>query len=214
MQPKPEAPRDKRSKRDTNSRSPSRYGPKRSHDGSSYSGSRSKCNPGNSSSSSAPRTLDLPEELRGAIVTRKENLLLVTGEPGSGKTTRVHVAVQRILGGHGVVIVPKRIMATASCWRLIKTGKCKYEDMGFAIGGSKKPGEKIMFVTAEWFINYFSEDPTLENAKFVILDEVHERDVVADIAMYIVRQRLASRERLTVILMSATLDSEGFIAYF
>ena len=74
MQPKPEAPRDKRSKRDTNSRSPSRYGPKRSHDGSSYSGSRSKCNPGNSSSSSAPRTLDLPEELRGAIVTRKENL--------------------------------------------------------------------------------------------------------------------------------------------
>ena len=60
----------------------------------------------------------------------------------------------------------------------------------------------------------FSEDPTLENAKFVILDEVHERDVVADIAMYIVRQRLASRERLTVILMSATLDSEGFIAYF
>ena len=71
---RPEAPRDKRRKRDESSSSHSRSGPKRSHDGSSYSGSRSKCNPGNSSSSSAPRTLDLPEELRGAIVTRKENL--------------------------------------------------------------------------------------------------------------------------------------------
>ena len=149
MQPKPEV-RDKRRKRDTNSTSPSRSGPKRSHDGSSYSGSRSKCNPGNSSSSSAPRTLDLPIELHDAIVTRNENLVLITGIPCSGKTTRVPVAVQCILGGHGVVIVPKRIMATAPCWRLIKTGKCKNEDVGFAIGGLKKHGGKIMFVTAEW----------------------------------------------------------------
>ena len=147
---RPEAPRDKRRKRDESSSSPSRSGPKRSHDGSSYSGSKSKRNPGNPSSSSAPRALDLPETLENAMSTRGENLLLVTGEPGSGKTTRVPVAVQCILGEHGLVIVPKRIMATSSCWRLINSGDCPRRDVGFAIGGLKKHGEKIMFVTAEW----------------------------------------------------------------
>jgi HrpA-like RNA helicase len=113
-----------------------------------------------------------------------------------------------------VVIVPKRIMATRSCQRLIDTGQCEDGDVGYAIGGKYIRGAKIMFMTAEWFINYYSDDPKLDNAKFVILDEVHERDVVADIAMYMVRQTLASRSNFTVALMSATLDSEGFIAYF
>jgi len=48
----------------------------------------------------------------------------------------------------------------------------------------------------------------------VILDEIHERDVLSDFLMIIVRDLALARPDLKIILMSATLNAQQFASYF
>lgn len=48
----------------------------------------------------------------------------------------------------------------------------------------------------------------------VILDEIHERDILSDFLMIIVRDLALSRPDLKIILMSATLNAQQFASYF
>lgn len=55
---------------------------------------------------------------------------------------------------------------------------------------------------------------TLQSVSHVVLDEVHERDLLTDFLMIILRDVLRQRRDLKVILMSATLNADMFSAYF
>ncbi len=55
---------------------------------------------------------------------------------------------------------------------------------------------------------------TLQSVSHVVLDEVHERDLLTDFLMIILRDLLRQRRDLKVILMSATLNANMFSAYF
>jgi len=68
---------------------------------------------------------------------------------------------------------------------------------------------RIGFVTEGIFLRWLERDPTLRGVGAVVLDEFHERSVLADLALGLV-ERLQSRERsdLRLIIMSATLDAE------
>jgi HrpA-like RNA helicase len=101
---------------------------------------------------SVPPALDMTD-LHSAIKDRKENFLMVTGAPGSGKTTRVPLCVEEICGSGGLVIVPKRLMATQSWSRLIRMGTCTGCEAGVDIGGAKGIGTKITFMTIDQSIN-------------------------------------------------------------
>ena len=54
----------------------------------------------------------------------------------------------------------------------------------------------------------------LSKTSHVILDEIHERDVLSDFLMIILRDLMARRDNLKLILMSATLNAEMFSQYF
>ena len=54
----------------------------------------------------------------------------------------------------------------------------------------------------------------LAKTSHVILDEIHERDTLSDFLMIVIRDLLAKRRDLKVILMSATLNAEQFASYF
>ena len=54
----------------------------------------------------------------------------------------------------------------------------------------------------------------LSKTSHVILDEIHERDVLSDFLMIILRDLMARRDDLKLILMSATLNAEMFSQYF
>ena len=47
-----------------------------------------------------------------------------------------------------------------------------------------------------------------------MLDEIHERNLQSDVLLIIVKDLLALRDDLKVILMSATLNAEKFSKYF
>jgi ATP-dependent RNA helicase DHX36 len=57
-------------------------------------------------------------------------------------------------------------------------------------------------------------NPDLEGYSHVILDEIHERDILSDFLITILKDVLKKRKDLKVILMSATLNAELFSKYY
>lgn len=55
---------------------------------------------------------------------------------------------------------------------------------------------------------------SLSSTSHVILDEIHERDVLSDFLMIVIRDLISRRKDLKVILMSATLNAQDFAKYF
>ena len=54
----------------------------------------------------------------------------------------------------------------------------------------------------------------LSMTSHVILDEVHERDILTDFLMIILRDLIHIRRDLKLVLMSATLNADMFSTYF
>lgn len=57
-------------------------------------------------------------------------------------------------------------------------------------------------------------DPFLKTVSHLILDEIHERDILSDFLIVLVKEVLRQRKDLKLILMSATLNSQQFSDYF
>ena len=173
--------------------------------------------------------------LQNAIVTAVNNnqVTIISGETGSGKSTQ---AVQFILDdmigrriGASANIVctqPRRISAIGLADR-VSDERCSAvgDDIGYAIRGESrlKAGvTKITFMTTGVLLRRLqtsggSKDDVaaaLADVSHVVVDEVHERSLDTDFLLVLLRDVLASRKDLKVILMSATLDADIFENYF
>lgn len=72
----------------------------------------------------------------------------------------------------------------------------------------------MCFCTTGVLLKQMETDPCLIDYSHLILDEIHERDIMSDFLITIIKQVLLHRKDLKVILMSATLNSEQFSRYF
>ncbi len=57
-------------------------------------------------------------------------------------------------------------------------------------------------------------NPNLDGISHIVLDEIHERDIMSDFLITILKDLQSSRPDLKIILMSATLNAELFSRYF
>jgi HrpA-like RNA helicase len=89
--------------------------------------------------------------------------------------------------------------------------------IGYQIGMTSliHPENRIVFVTNGIFLqrlvhstDFFEEYP------FIILDEVHERDIDTDFILLTLKRLIRQHPRVRIILMSATIDNELFRYYF
>jgi ATP-dependent RNA helicase DHX36 len=71
----------------------------------------------------------------------------------------------------------------------------------------------VLYCTAGILLQRMASDRGLKQFTHVVLDEVHERDVMADLILAILKQELPRRPDLRVVLMSATLNADQFSAY-
>lgn len=147
-----------------------------------------------------------------AALARGGNAVLVA-PPGAGKTTLVPLALlDAPWRGDGRILVlePRRLAARAAATRMASL-------LGEAVGGrvgyrtrldsAVSAATRIEVVTEGLLVRRLHGDPTLDGVAAVLLDEVHERALEADLAMALCLdlQRVL-RPELRLLAMSATLD--------
>ena len=134
--------------------------------------------------------------------------------PGTGKTTLVPPAVAALLTGEGRVIVtqPRRIAARAAARRLAGLlGERVGETVGHTVRGDRSvgPRTRIEFVTTGVLLRRLQRDPELPGVAAIVLDEVHERQLDADLTLaFLVDVRATVRDDLLLVAMSATIEAE------
>jgi len=133
--------------------------------------------------------------------------------PGSGKTTRVPLALlgERWLAGRRIVLLePRRLAARAAAgWMARLLGEPVGARVGYRIRRDTRvgPGTRIEVVTEGVLTRMLAADPGLAGVGLVIFDEFHERSLHGDLGLALtLHSRTVLREDLRVLVMSATLD--------
>ncbi|XP_076973262.1 ATP-dependent RNA helicase DHX29 isoform X5 [Tamandua tetradactyla] len=103
--------------------------------------------------------------------------------------------------------------ATLALYRLVKgqNSLCGYQ---IRMESRASESTRLLYCTTGVLLRKLQEDGLLTNVSHVIVDEVHERSVQSDFLLIILKEILQKRSDLHLILMSATVDSEKFSAYF
>ncbi len=158
-----------------------------------------------------PITSILPE-LEQALAT--SNAVVLQAPPGSGKTTRVPLALLDApwLAGHRIVMLePRRLAATnAARYMASLRREAVGETIGYAIRYERRsgPATRLEVVTEGLLTRRMQNDPELTGVGLVIFDEFHERSLQADLALALCRDiQQGLRHDLRILVMSATLDA-------
>lgn len=149
---------------------------------------------------------------------------VISGETGCGKTTQVpqfilEDAIQRGIGGGCNIVCtqPRRISAIGVAERVAsERGEQVGQSTGYAIKGESRSSAhtRLLFCTVGVLLRRLQSEPALGSVSHLVVDEVHERDVLTDFLLVLVRDILAVRRELKLILMSATLSASKFAQYF
>lgn len=72
----------------------------------------------------------------------------------------------------------------------------------------------LVYCTTGVLLRRLESDPQLKHISHLFLDEIHERELMSDFVMIVVKDLLIVRPDLRLILMSATIDVDSFAHYF
>ena len=157
---------------------------------------------------------------------------IIIGATGSGKTTQVpQILLERaIAGGQGskcniICTQPRRIAATSVARRVAEErDEILRDTVGYHVRfDSKLPeyGGSVTYCTTGILLQQLQNAPdeVMDRISHLVIDEVHERDILIDFLMIILKkvmaQRIANGKSVPkVVLMSATMNSDLFASYF
>lgn len=151
---------------------------------------------------------------------RKNRVLILCGETGSGKTTQLpKLCVLAGRGRKGMIAhtQPRRIAASSIAKRLAEeTGTELGQWVGFKIRFTDRTqhGAQVKLMTDGILLAETQGDPLLKAYDTIIIDEAHERSINIDFLLGYLKGLLKKRPDLKVIVTSATIDSERFAKHF
>ena len=169
------------------------------------------------------KTLPAAKEERTVVATlQKFQVMLVEGGTGCGKTTQIpqfllEDARQTKTPIKIVVAQPRRVAAVGVAARVAEErGETMGRCVGVAVRGevAMGPETSLLFCTTGVLLQRLRSDAKIDGITHLIVDEVHERHLDADLLLALLRSLLVMRPSLRVILMSATMDTRRFSAYF
>ncbi|XP_023740129.1 DExH-box ATP-dependent RNA helicase DExH7, chloroplastic isoform X2 [Lactuca sativa] len=174
-------------------------------------------------------------ELKGEILhlLKDNDVLVICGETGCGKTTQVpqFILDDMIEGDRGgicniVCTQPRRIAAISVAER-VADERCESSPgskdslVGYQVrlDSARHDRTKLLFCTTGILLRMIVGNKSFADITHVIVDEVHERSLLGDFLLiilknFIEKQSAQSTQKLKVILMSATVDSQLFSHYF
>ncbi|KAL0228004.1 hypothetical protein RCL1_004147 [Eukaryota sp. TZLM3-RCL] len=159
---------------------------------------------------------------QGLLTLCRENqVVVVLGETGSGKTTQLPQFFLEEGFGSGDFIIgctqPRRMAAVSVARRVAEERKTPLgKEVGYAIRfeDATSVDTKIKFMTDGILLRESLSDPALSNYSVIIMDEAHERSLNTDVLFGLLKRVLSLRLDLRVIITSATLDADRFSAFF
>ena len=170
---------------------------------------------------------DLPvsarrEEIAQAI--SEHQVVIISGETGSGKTTQIpKICLQLGRGVAGMIghTQPRRIAARSVAERIAaelgqKVGKEPGEVVGYQVRFTDEVGPTtlVKLMTDGILLAEIQSDPMLRRYDTLIIDEAHERSLNIDFILGYLARLLPLRPDLKVIITSATIDSDRFARHF
>lgn len=167
--------------------------------------------------------LDLPVSSRRDEIAKaiEENqVVIVCGETGSGKTTQLpKICLELGRGVSGLIghTQPRRIAARSVATRIAQElNSTLGETVGFKVRFSEQSSESsyIKIMTDGILLAETQGDRFLNAYDTIIIDEAHERSLNIDFLLGFLKQLLPKRPDLKVIVTSATIDAERFGKHF
>ena len=155
-----------------------------------------------------------------ASLIRNNQVVVLTGETGSGKTTQLpKIALAAGRGRHGLIghTQPRRIAASSVATRIAKElGEEVGQSVGFKVRFTEKGAQDgfIKLMTDGILLAETQGDKFLNAYDTIIIDEAHERSLNIDFLLGYLRELLPKRPDLKVIITSATIDAERFALHF
>ncbi len=150
----------------------------------------------------------------------RQQVLIVAGETGSGKTTqlpKICLAAGRGIAGMIGCTQPRRIAARAVAKRVADELNNRVGDaVGYQVRFTEQVGEQtyLKFMTDGILLSEIQSDPWLSKYDTLIIDEAHERSLNIDFLLGFLKKLIQKRKDLKLIITSATIDTERFSAHF
>ena len=166
---------------------------------------------------------DLPVSARRdeiARAIRDNQVVVVAGETGSGKTTQLPKICLELGRGTSAMIghtQPRRIAARAVADRLAhELGVDLGAQVGYQVRFTEEvsPGTLVKLMTDGILLAEIQSDPELARYDTIIIDEAHERSLNIDFLLGYLARLLPRRPDLKVIITSATIDTQRFAKHF
>ena len=170
---------------------------------------------------------DLPVSARRdeiARAIRDHQVVIVSGETGSGKTTQLpKICMQLGRGVAGMIghTQPRRLAARSVADRIAnELGQTVGREPGQVVGYQVRftdevgPTTLVKLMTDGILLAEIQSDPMLRRYDTLIIDEAHERSLNIDFILGYVARLLPARPDLKVIITSATIDSDRFARHF
>jgi len=171
--------------------------------------------------------IDYPEQLpvsqlREDIATAimHNQVVIVAGETGSGKTTQLpKICMELGRGLKGLIghTQPRRLAARSVAERI--AGELNSE-LGQIIGFRVRFADKlndhslVKLMTDGILLAEIAHDPFLNRYDTIIIDEAHERSLNIDFLLGYLKRLLPKRPDLKIIVTSATIDTKRFSDHF
>jgi len=158
------------------------------------------------------------DEISAAL--EKHSVIVVAGATGSGKTTQLpKMCLAAGRGTRGLIghTQPRRIAARAIAARLAaELGSSVGAAVGYQVRFTDRTGPdcRVKLMTDGILLKELEGDRELLRYDTLIIDEAHERSLNIDLLLGVLKNLVARRADLKLIITSATIDPEKFAHFF
>ncbi|MFD6395750.1 ATP-dependent RNA helicase HrpA [Nocardia sp. NPDC060249] len=158
------------------------------------------------------------DDIAAAIAANQ--VVIVAGETGSGKTTQIpKICLELGRGIRGTIghTQPRRLAARTVAERIAEELGTELGDViGYTVRFTDQASDRtlVKLMTDGILLAEIQRDRMLRRYDTIIIDEAHERSLNIDFLLGYLKQLLPQRPDLKVIITSATIDPELFARHF